>query len=270
MPHKDGVSDVVRASQSLSVGVLLAEMARAQPDAVAVEQGPLQLSYREFNTQVNRLAHAFQRLGIARGDRVALLSENRHEYLLVQLACAKLGAITGCLNWRLASEELGYCARLVEPSLLVFSSKYRETVGGMLHGASGEICIDDDLGRLMEGASDREPDAGVDPEDGLIIVYTSGTTGFPKGAVISHRAMLARAALFHLCVGGDKDDAFIAWSGMFHMAGADFCLGTLLLGGRVVVVDGVDLPAIAAAVTAYPVSYLGLQPGMIRRVVDYF
>ena len=140
----------------------------------------------------------------------------------------------------------------------------------MQHGASREICIDDDLGSLMESAGEQEPDVDVDPEDALIVVYTSGTTGFPKGAVISHRAMVARAALFHLCIGGDKDDAFIAWSGMFHMAGADFCVGTLLLGGRVVVVDGLDFPAIADAVAKYPVSYLGLQPGMVRRVVEYF
>ncbi len=84
-------------------------------EALAVEDGSNRLTYAELHDRVDRLASVFLARGIAPGDRIAILSHNRAEYLELQLAAAGIGAIVACLNWRLAPDELRHCVELVEP-----------------------------------------------------------------------------------------------------------------------------------------------------------
>src|SRR5688572_21771727 len=85
---------------------------RSKPDSIAVEQGARQLSYGELDLRVNRLANGLLARGVKTGDRVAILSENRFEYLELKLAAAKLGVGVACQNWRQAAPELEYCLKL--------------------------------------------------------------------------------------------------------------------------------------------------------------
>src|SRR5690242_1068313 len=109
----------VRRAGSLTVGDLLRVQALRTPNAPAVTQDGQTLSYAAFNLRVNRAANALRALGVARGARVAILSENRTEYVELEFACAKIGAIACALNWRLADPELAHCIRLVAPVLVV-------------------------------------------------------------------------------------------------------------------------------------------------------
>ena len=85
------------------------------------------------------------------------------------------------------------------------------------------------------------------PEDGLYILYTSGTTGKPKAALISHRALLARSAVSAMDRGARRGSTFLAWPPMFHMASADNVLVTLIGGGKVVIMDGLQVGALCDA-----------------------
>ena len=107
-----------------TVGSLFRERARLHPDRCAVEAGGSTLTYGELNQRVNRAVEVLRNFGVARGDRVALLSENRPEYLQLELACAKLGAILACQNWRLAPRELKHCIGLVSPKVVVVSERH--------------------------------------------------------------------------------------------------------------------------------------------------
>ena len=109
----------------------------------------------------------------------------------------------------------------------------------------------------------------MDPEDGLVIIFTSGTTGLPKGALISHRAVIARAMIYAAELGAPADDTFVAWSPLFHMGANDFTLITLLRGGQVVVIDGYQPEAIIAAIESHRVHYLSVIPGMIEDFVNH-
>src|SRR5271169_105363 len=113
---KNGAADI-RRSGRLSVYELFAAQAKRDPNTVAIEQGRLQRSYGELNERVLHLAAALRDLGLRYGDRIALLSENRVEYVEIELAAAYLGAIVACQNWRLATAELQYCLNLVSPTL---------------------------------------------------------------------------------------------------------------------------------------------------------
>ena len=106
----------------------------------------------------------------------------------------------------------------------------------------------------------------ADPEDGLVILYTSGTTGLPKGAIISHRAMVARAMVFSSELNILPRDAFVAWAPLFHMASTDHGLATLLRGGTVVIVDGFQIEPLLSALQRHHDRLVCPDPRHDRRV----
>ncbi|MBV1904089.1 MAG: fatty acid--CoA ligase family protein, partial [Marinosulfonomonas sp.] len=107
----------------------------------------------------------------------------------------------------------------------------------------------------------------ADPESGLLILYTSGTTGLPKGALISHRAQIARMAAMQIDCGVRRDDSFVAWAPMYHMASSDQMLATLMSGGTVIVLDGPDVGAIVDAVQSRSLGWLVMMPGPIAALI---
>src|SRR5262245_57897268 len=102
-----------------TVASLFAARARTAGDAIAIVDDRTMWTYRELCDRVGHLAGHLQARGIAAGDRIAILSRNRNEYLEVFLAAAWLGAIVACQNWRLSDRELAHCLDLVEPALLI-------------------------------------------------------------------------------------------------------------------------------------------------------
>ena len=250
---------------SSTVGTLFAARARVHPDRPAIEDGSRRLTYGDLDRRSSLLARVLSANGVRRGSRIVLLSENRIEYLEVFLAAARIGAIVACQNWRLAPPEIAHCVRLVEPAFCMASPRHfdklvsldRQTPMPLVFGEGYESCL--------EGADGlpAPPAERVDPEDGLLLLYTSGTTGLPKGAVISHRAEIARNLVLRAEFGIASTDAFVAWSPLYHMGAAEWSLGALMSGGTVVVVDGFDAPRIAEIVGARELGWLLLMPGMV-------
>jgi acyl-CoA synthetase (AMP-forming)/AMP-acid ligase II len=257
---------LVRAASALTVAGAFRMQARLSGDAPALEQDGRVLSYRALDDRAGRLAAVLTRHGLGAGDRVAVLAENRTEYVELFLAAARIGAIVACQNWRLADPELAHCIRLVAPTLLVASERHAPTLARIDHGVGRMIVLGEQYERLLAAATAIDAQA-PDPESGLLILYTSGTTGLPKGALISHRAMLARAMV------GAADwqlgrEAFIAWTPLFHMGAADQTLATLMLGGKVIVMDGFDAAALVAATARARIGHLTVVPGVVDRLIE--
>ena len=261
-----GAADIRRAGQ-LSVYELFVAQAKRDPNALAIEQGSLRRSYGALDERVRRLAAALRNRGIHYGERIALLSENRAEYIEIELAAACLGAVVACQNWRLAAAELQHCLDLVSPALVIGSRRFAKTLAALdLRGVRSFI-IEDHYEALIETAPPwRRCD--VDPEDGLVILYTSGTTGLPKGALISHRAEIARMALLRMDLRATEQDGFVAWAPMFHMGSTDQMLGALMSGATVYVVDGFNAEAIVDIMERAQLGWLLLMPGSIEPVVE--
>lgn len=251
-------------ASAASVYDLIAVRARATPRALAIVQRDLRLDYVALLALVERMADDFATRGLERGQRIAILSENRFEYTAVQIACAKLGLIAACLNWRLADAELHHCVDLVEPSLLVASPRYRDVADTVAKGRP--VAAIDALGMTCGvGGTTRSAARG---EDGLLIIYTSGTTGLPKAAVISHRAEIARMCAMRLDMGVEMTDAYVSWAPMFHMGGTEHLLATLMCGGTGVIVDGFDADAIVDALEEFPIGWLMLVPATIEPLLE--
>jgi fatty-acyl-CoA synthase len=257
----------IAASRVTIPGWFCAQVA-ARGHAVAVQQGERAVSYLELNDRVNRLVYSLAAQGLARGDRIAVLSENRCEYVEIELAAAKLGIMTACQNWRQADRELTHCLRAVEPKLLVVSERYAPTLARIDHGVPAVLTLGEDYERaLAQSNVSSEPPHLAEPEDGLIILYTSGTTGMPKGAVISHRAMVARTLIGALDRPLERDDSYLAWTPLFHMGSTDYVYSTLLRGGKVIILDGFQADAMSQVIGSERLGWLHLNSAVIERVI---
>jgi fatty-acyl-CoA synthase len=247
------------------VGELFRACATLHAGSVALEYRGRRISYRELLDRVRRATAMLAAQGLQRGDRVALLSRNRPEYFEIELAAANLGVITACLNWRLATRELTYCIDLVSPRLLIVEP---DLAGNLSPESCTTIEIGDQYERLMARHEGRSGTIAAQPEDGLVILYTSGTTGLPKGAVVSHRAMIMRALVFTSELGIATSESFVAWAPLFHMASTDHGLATLLRGGTVIIIDGFQTEPLLAAIASHRIGWLVLIPGMVESLIE--
>ncbi len=266
--QKPNIRQPIDASRT-TVYNLFRMRATHRPDALAIEGEARSLTYGELFDEVNRLAITLWNLGIRRGERVAIVSENRPEYLILQLAAARLGAIVACPNWRLALPELQYCLSHVTPKAVFVSQPFAKSVASL--DLAGAPIFDIEAWNTVL-APPGTPDSGivsdVDPEDPLLLLYTSGTTGRPKGALISHRAEIARMAVARMDLGIVHGDAHVAWAPMFHIGGTDQSLAAFMCGSPVIVPSGFDPKTMVDIIERHQIGWLILVPGMIEQLAE--
>ncbi len=233
-----------------NVGAFLAKRAHLSPEVEAVYEYATgrRFSFAELNGRANRFAHCALELGIEKGDRVAILMMNSIEFVEAFLGLGKIGAVVVPLNWRLVPDELTYIINNCAARMLVFGEEFAEHAA-TLHqndvtvtkwiefGASGERQL---FARDYEQQVSRQPDTEVEirasDDDSLFIMYTSGTTGLPKGVVHSHRTMMW--AMNGVCVTADLRyrDRYVLALPMFHVGALTPMLSNIYRGISTVVV----------------------------------
>ena len=256
---------VLQASKT-NIGGLFRSIAEQDPATIAIIEYDKKITYGELNDRVNKLANGLTNKGLKHGDRVAVIARNCTAFLELELACAKTGVILVSLNWRLAKEEVTHCLNLTQPKLVFAAIEFQELLPNS--NETKNILFHTEYENLLNNSSNKEPVNRVDAEDGLVIIFTSGTTGLPKGALISHRALITRALIFTAETRAPKNDTFIAWSPLFHMGSNDFSIATLLRGGQVVIIDGYQPDEMIRFIEMYPVHYLTVVPGMIEDFIN--
>ena len=256
-------AETFQSGQS-SLASLFTSAAQAHAADAAIVEGDKVLSYRLVDQQSGQLAQLLIDQGLETGDRVGILARNCSEYLLLELAAAKCGVIVAALNWRQSDRELAHCINLVSPKLIIAQPEYLPALRRLEIGSPPTIALDEAFEDRLSALSPlpAQPLAG-NGEAGLVILYTSGTTGMPKGALVSHRAMIARAAVFVSDLNLPRGSNFVAWAPMFHMASTDHSLATLLRGGTVFVVDGYQPDELMDLIEQHTVGWFVLMPGMV-------
>jgi fatty-acyl-CoA synthase len=164
--------------------------------------------------------------------------------------------------------ELQHCIRLVAPKLLIASERHAGRLAAIDHGVPSVLTLGEDYEAMLRHSLAAEAPDAAQPEDGLVILYTSGTTGLPKAAVISHRAMIARSVIARTDGSFFPDRTFVAWTPLFHMGATDSTLAALMHGAKVVVLESFDPPAIADLLERESIGWLSLMPGMFARMIE--
>jgi fatty-acyl-CoA synthase len=196
-------------SDAHTIGRWIRDRARTTPARIAIDHLGHELSYAELDAASERLAASFLARGLARGDRVATLTGNSPEHVAVFFACAKAGLILAPLSWRLAAAELAYQLEDSEPALFLVEAEHAELAEATGHPSEP----------LVPGGHGETVDAVVEDDDPLLLVYTSGTTGRPKGALLTHGNCFWTNLSFDLATGVSGDDVVLQVLPQFHCGG---------------------------------------------------
>ncbi|ACL05180.1 AMP-dependent CoA ligase/synthetase [Desulfatibacillum aliphaticivorans] len=227
----------------MNVGQWPAQWSKLYPEEPCIKYQDLRLNKREFNERINQLAHLLQKEGIRKGDRVAALMANSNVFLEILFACSKIGAIMVPLNFRLAPPELEFIINDCEPSLLFYSPEFtavRDALQDKIPTVRERICEmaggapnDGEYESLIAPMSTAEPtpESEVVMDDPQFIMYTSGTTGKPKGAVLSHGNTQWNAINAAVTYGSDNNDVVMCCAPLFHIGALNCSATPALYGG---------------------------------------
>ncbi|KQT35299.1 hypothetical protein ASG29_04155 [Sphingomonas sp. Leaf412] len=251
-------------------GALVRDHAAARPDAAALSFADRRWTYAALDLHANRIAHALLRDGIVAGDRIAWLGRNSDVVALLALACARAGAIFVPINWRLAPLEIAHILADCGARALVLGDGYRTPAGAPPIATL-------DARTLVDGAwLDARmiaPDVAVDARDTVLMMYTSGTTGLPKGVMLSHRSLFGTSTLRRrTAVPWDDwsaDDVTLVPVPLAHIGGFGMLARTLFFGGEAVVQEGFDPGDVLDAIAHRRISKVGLVPTAMKMVIDH-
>ncbi|MFC9930012.1 long-chain fatty acid--CoA ligase [Streptomyces sp. NPDC127190] len=225
--------------QNQGIGSWPARRARKTPHRTALLHEERATSYAELHDRTTRLAHLLRARGVRQGDRVAFLGPNHPAFLETLFAAGRLGAVFVPLNTRLAAPELRYQLRDSGSRLLLTVRQ----PGSAELSAHVEVleAEGDGYETLLAGASTDPLDVPVGPDDLCMIMYTSGTTGRPKGAMLTHGNILWNSLNVLVDVDLSTDEVTLVSAPLFHTAALNMtCLPTLLKGGTAVLESAFD------------------------------
>lgn len=232
----------------MNVGQWTTKWAKVDPDGPCIKYLNLEFTKLAFNQRVNRLANKLQASGIKQGDRVAVLMANSNVFLEVLFATSKLGVIMVPLNFRLAAAELDFIINNSEPVMLIYSPEFvavveelkgkTPSVKGQICETSGGVMGDPEFEAWIADSPDTEPvpDSEVALGDGQFIMYTSGTTGKPKGAVITHGNTQWNAVNAIHAYPAEASDIGVCCAPLFHIGAlAVSAIPAIYVGSKLVI-----------------------------------
>ena len=258
------------------VSDLVARHARSRAGSVALVVGSEEISYAELQRRVERTAGALAARGVGRGDRVAVLAKNGPEYVALYFATATLGAILVPLNFWHRSAEHEYTITDCEPSLWFVEAGYDEVAAPVREAHPGLPVL-----RLPGPEGDRadweaflaaavEPPAvPVEETDPHMILYTSGTTGRPKGAMLTHRRTVDDAFAMATVLRAHDRDVFMNYFPPFHVGNWDHMKPFLLVGGTVILLREFDPEVVLALLPRHRVSVVLGVPTMLAALITH-
>jgi len=243
-----------------------------------MRQGDISVTYLELSARVDALAAAMAAAGVQRGDRVAYLAANSTAGFEAFFAAGRLGAIFAPLNTRLATPELAFLLGDCEPLMLIYDDEQAHHVRELIGEASPVrqvIAVGDDGERgyeafLRAGRERPLPEGDVGLDDDAVILYTSGTTGKPKGAVLTHGNLTFNTMnqLAHADFLGT--DTALCFAPLFHVTGlGQVSLPTFFKGGCVIVLPRFDPGAVLDAISSQGITSFAAVPTMLQMLCDH-
>ena len=265
----------------MNIGEWISKRAIIQPDKPFLTEKNKTYNNRRFNEEVNKTAHALGDLGVTKGERVALLMSNCSEFLEIFFACAKTGAIMVPLNFRLAVPELLYILNDSEPCILIYSSEFEPKVQEIkkagipikryiVHGEEpikGDLMLSDYVNNFSEMGHSKTDE--VELKDPLFIMYTSGTTGDPKGAVLTHQNILFGAIHSLLGYGVDRSYKSLVVAPLFHIGALAASVTPIVYaGGSITISSFHNASEVLKNICQDKINYMFAVPVMFQMMTE--
>lgn len=233
-------------------------------------------SYAELNTEINQVAAALAGSGVTVGDRVAVLGKNSIEYVTLYYALAKLGAILVPLNFWYRSAEHDYAVGDAGPKMLFVEDEFVDLMAGVVKDRSIAVVrlpSDEDKHGWQEWvapyAGAGEPAVDIDPDSPHMILYTSGTTGRPKGALLSHRRTVEDALGMVAALRTKSTDTFMNYFPPFHVGNWDHMKLFHLVGARVILLRQFDAARVIELIPEERVTVILGVPTMLHQLLNH-
>ncbi|MEA3265301.1 MAG: long-chain-fatty-acid--CoA ligase [Pseudomonadota bacterium] len=254
------------ASAPVDIVSMLARHAAERPSARCLTSGSDALDFATLARRSNAAANLLAAQGIGHGDRVALLSNASPEVFELLFACAKLGAILVPLNWRLSAREIAQIVADCDPALVVVEESHAPLLA---EAGKGPRLSFEAYVALRDAAPDGEPDGAGDPDIPALILYTSGTTGLPKGVMLSQRNLSYLGRMADEVWGFTSSSVNLVAMPLFHIGGIGYALLGLSQGGETVLLPGADPAAVIAAIARHGVTHGFFVPTVVQRLVEH-
>ncbi|HEY5532580.1 MAG TPA: long-chain-fatty-acid--CoA ligase [Candidatus Anoxymicrobiaceae bacterium] len=259
------------------LGDIPTKYARLEPESECLVCEDVRLNWKQLNERVNRLAHGLAGLGVKKDTKVAVLAFNCHRYVEIYYATSKLGAIAVPLNFRLSLDELTYVINHSDAEVLMVGAELMDAAGQImpkLENIRERISLEGaeegwtDYEELLARSSDEEPDVEVDEDDLCQLQYTGGTTGLPKGVMLTHRNYITAAIGMGLANYFEAGDATLQVLPIFHTAWWPILVHHCA-GGKGVIVKRFDLNEILSIAEKERVTHINMVPILFSWILDF-
>jgi acyl-CoA synthetase (AMP-forming)/AMP-acid ligase II len=278
-PIPDGIWTVEKFGEKeggLNFGETLTIQSYRHPDKIAVEDDSKRISYRELNDRVNRLVHGFTELGLKKGDIICHLQGNTVEHFELLFAVAKAGMVRMPLNPRGEKSESIKLVNTFEPQAFLYEQEFSGVVREIspyikcprfiFVGKTppfGSIAYD----ALAVQDPNPEPDIEVEEGDPFLIQSTSGTTGFPKAALISQGGLIRRAIIRAMDLNNHSRGVYLGVTALANTASLFYACSQLYLGGTVILRNRFDPAKTAETIREKQVTHLSMVPVMWEKIL---
>lgn len=263
----------------MNVGTLLTKSARTYPDRRAIAYGDHELCYQQFNERVNRLANAFEKLGIKRGSTIAILLHNCPQFLEALFACFKAGITAVPMNFRLHPRECSFIIDNSDAAVVIVADEFRDSLYALkdqMPKVKHFICTTDQFEGMLsyeallgeQSASFTEVD--VERDEVAWVFYTSGTTGKPKGAMLTHASLMAMTmSFFSDMTSLGPEDAILHAAPLSHGSGLYSLPNVAKAAAHIILkTKAFESKEVFEAIQRWRVTNLFLAPTMIKRLVN--
>jgi acyl-CoA synthetase (AMP-forming)/AMP-acid ligase II len=257
---------------ALLMGDGLRRSATNIPAKLAARDRFREITYGELNARVNQLANGLLSLGIGKGDDVAVMVGNRIEHLEILFATAKIGALAIPLDIKWKALELGSVLDFFKPRALILQpdclDAFEEARAAHdLNCLKPIVASDLNYGGVLDGQSAAEPPVAVHEDDPFAVLLTSGTTGFPKGCLATHRTFALHCINNAIEKGLAGHDKALLSSPIYFNAGRSFTLGIIYFGGTMILHERFDAEEVLKTIEREKVTYIGAVPTMCERML---